>query len=178
MPMPLFPGDLQGQEENSPILQGAPLCPGGHTQAPVSGWHLSPKPHWHGWEQLAPNIPGAQPGREPRRKAGIRGGRDTGLGLAWGAGARSSASVGTFQAEVSSPAWGAKAASILGVAGPAVVTLAGLGAAVSPASWRARCGRQGVPVWGASPALLGTHQMSSGPQPHRNLPRSAGLSPQ
>lgn len=42
-----------------------------------------------------------------------------------------------FQAEVSGPAWGAKTASILGVAGPAVVTLAGLGAAVSPASWRA-----------------------------------------
>lgn len=67
-----------------------------------------------------------------------------------GARAWSSASVGTFQAEVSGPAWGAKAAPILGVAGPAMVTLAGLGAAVSPASWRACCGDKvrlpGVPA--------------------------------
>lgn len=47
-----------------PILQGAPLCPGGHTQAPVSGWHFSPGPHWHIWEQLAPNTPGGQPSKQ------------------------------------------------------------------------------------------------------------------
>lgn len=57
-------------EKTSPILQGAPLSSGGHTQAPVSGWHLSPGPHWHGWEQLAPNIAGEQPEREARRQVG------------------------------------------------------------------------------------------------------------
>lgn len=63
-------GTIGGQQENSPILQGAPLCPGGHTQAPVSGWHLSPGPHWQDWEQLAPNIPGEQPAGQARRQWG------------------------------------------------------------------------------------------------------------
>lgn len=52
--------------------------------------------------------------------------------------------VGTFQAEVSHPAWGAETAPILGVAGPAMVTLAGLGAVGSPVSWRACCRGQGA----------------------------------
>lgn len=76
LPVSWFSGDNGGLEDNSPILQGAPLCPGGHTQAPVSGWHFSPGPHWHGWEQLAPNIPGEQPGREPRKQVEIRGARE------------------------------------------------------------------------------------------------------
>lgn len=85
----LFPRD-HGSLGNSPILQGAPLCPGGHTQAPVSGWHLSPKPQWHAWEQLAPNVPGEQPGRGPGRRAGQRSpGQHSpllGLELTWGQG--------------------------------------------------------------------------------------------
>lgn len=58
------------ESKNLPILQGAPLCPGGQTQAPVSGWHLSPGPHWHSWEQLTPNSPGGQPGENQGGKQG------------------------------------------------------------------------------------------------------------
>lgn len=57
-------------------------------------------------------------------------------------------SVGTFQAEVSGPAWGAKTAPILGVAGPATVTLARLGAVDSPVSRWARCNRHGARLAG------------------------------
>lgn len=78
-------------------------------------------------------------------------------------------SVGTFQAEVSGPAWGAKTAPILGVAGPAVVTAAELGAAGSPVSRLARCKRRGARLAG-QPAPPPTHSRppaSLEPSPRR-----------
>ena len=152
----------QGLDENSPILQGAPLCPGGHTQAPVSGWHLSPGPHWHGWEQLAPNIPGEQPGRKWKRRSEGQGNGSPLLGLGLAVGAWSCPSVGTFQAEMSGPAWGTETAPILGVAGPTMATLAELGTVGSPVSQRACCRRQGWSLSGGQgQRLLGEFSVPS-----------------
>lgn len=76
--------------------------------------------------------------RERRRQAGIRGAREQQsppqARADLEAGAWSSPSAGTFQAEMSGPAWGAETTPMLGVAGPAMATLAELGTVGPPVS--------------------------------------------
>lgn len=89
-----------------------------HTGTTGSSWHQTSLGSSLGEGKQAVGVRDPDPQCPPR---------------AWGQG-RGSPTPGTFQAEVSGPAWGAETAPVLGVAGPPVAALAGLGAVDSPVS--------------------------------------------